>query len=338
LTYNIGTDELTLYIPPINPDSVIWSGLPLSPSEALRVYDVDSVLPTTDINATLAHSASSSKGGKPTVFAIGEQVSPEIVFQPFSETDLSSLKGAIDITRVVKDEYEVALLRRANDISAKAHIAVLRAAKSAKNECELEAIFLATCIANGCKKQSYHPIVASGTSAATLHYGRNDQDLIDSETKTRKLNLLLDAGCEYQTYCADITRTFPLSSQFTPESRQVYDIVLEMQTDCLEILKHGVKWEDVHALAHQIAIRGLLRLGILRGTEEELFKKRISAAFFPHGLGHYLGMDTHDTGGNPNYEDKDPMFKYLRLRGHLPAGSVVTVEPGVCPPFYPGHP
>lgn len=82
--------------------------------------------------------------------------------------------------------------------------------------------------------------------------------------------------------------------------------------------------------AHKIAIRGLLSLGILRnGTEDELLAARTSVAFFPHGLGHYLGMDTHDTGGNANYQDQDGMFRYLRVRGNLPAGSVITVEPGI---------
>lgn len=121
----------------------------------------------------------------------------------------------------------------------------------------------------------------------------------------------------------------PLDGKFTLETRQIYEIVLEMQSQCIAVLKDGVKWDDVHALAHRIAIKGLLKLGILRGTEEELFEKRVSVAFFPHGLGHYLGMDTHDTGGYPNYSDEDKMFRYLRVRGNLPAGSVITVEPGV---------
>src|SRR3954465_13305639 len=98
-----------------------------------------------------------------------------------------------------------------------------------------------------------------------------------------------------------------------------------MQDECTAILKEGVKWDDVHLLAPKIAIDGLLALGLLKGNKDEILRKRTSAAFFPHGLGHYLGMDTHDTGGNANYEDKDIMFKYLRVRGTLPAGSVITV-------------
>lgn len=103
-----------------------------------------------------------------------------------------------------------------------------------------------------------------------------------------------------------------------------------MQLDCIAMLKDGILWDDVHLQAHKIAIDGLLSLGILQGSPEDILKSRTSVAFLPHGLGHYLGMDTHDTGGHANYQDKDTMFRYLRVRGHLPAGSVITVEPGVC--------
>jgi Xaa-Pro dipeptidase len=105
-----------------------------------------------------------------------------------------------------------------------------------------------------------------------------------------------------------------------------------MQHVCTNMLKEGVNWDDVHLKAHTIAIEGLLKLGILQGDKEEILKARTSVAFFPHGLGHYLGMDTHDTGGHPNYQDKDSMFRYLRVRGPLPAGSIITVEPGVSSP------
>ncbi|KAL2842958.1 putative Xaa-Pro aminopeptidase pepP [Aspergillus pseudoustus] len=328
LTYDIDADQLTLFIPPISPDDVIWSGLPLSPAEALERYDVDKVRETTEINATLAAIAA-SKGNKSTAFAIAEQVSDGTKFDGFSEANFKVLKGVIDNARVVKDSYEVALLRKANDISAKGHIAAIKASKSATNEREIEGAFIATCIANGAREQSYHPIVACGKNGATLHYGRNDEDLIDPVTQRKKDNVLIDAGGEYRTYCADITRVFPLNGKFLPETRQIYDIVLQMQLECIDMLKEGVQWEDVHAYAHRVAIKGLLKLGILRGSEDDLFDKRISVAFFPHGLGHYLGMDTHDTGGNPNYTDTDTMFRYLRVRGRLPAGSVITVEPGI---------
>jgi len=320
ITYNISQDHLTLFIPPIDPDSVIWAGLPESKEEALSKYDVDHVLYTNEVNAALAAFGPSQKT---TVYAIPEQVSEHITFLPFKATEFTSLKTAIDECRVVKDAHEIALIRKANQISTLAHIEAAKVVTTAENEQELYGAFIGTCISHGAHEQAYHSICASGTSCSTLHYIRNDQPLRE------RLNILLDAGAEYECYCADITRTFPISGHFTPESKTIYDIVDEMQASCFKLLHANVKWEDVHENAHRVAIRGLLKAGILIGDETEIFNERVSVAFMPHGLGHYLGMDTHDTGGHADYDDPDTMFKYLRVRGEVPAGAVITVEPGI---------
>jgi Xaa-Pro dipeptidase len=300
----------------------MWTGLPLSRDEALKKFDVDEVRYSTDVNGSLA--AIAKEPGNSTVWAIYPQISDHITFLEFKDKDLTLLKEAIEECRVVKDAYEIALIREANDISAGAHHAAMRTVKRAQNERELEAIFLQHCISNGSREQAYHSIVASGTNAATLHYQKNNEPL------SGRLNLLLDAGCEYQCYASDITRTFPLNGTFSPRSRSIYNLVLLMQDTCIRSLKANVIWEEIHLLAHKVAISGLLELGILKGgSQDEILKARTSAAFFPHGLGHYLGLDTHDTGGHPSYEDEDRIFRYLRVRGGVPAGSVVTVEPGV---------
>jgi Xaa-Pro dipeptidase len=320
LTYNIPQDRLTLFIPPVDPEDVIWSGLPESKEEAQKKYDVDEVLYSNQVNAALAAYGPSKSA---TVYAIPEQVSEHITFLPFKATEFAPLKAAIDECRVVKDAHEVALIRKANQISTLAHIEAAKAVRTASNEQELYGAFVGTCISNGAHEQAYHSICASGTSCSTLHYIRNDQPLQD------RLNILLDAGAEYECYCADITRTFPVDGEFTIESQQIYDIVDEMQSSCMKMIHGGVNWEDVHVNAHRVAIKRLKEIGILVGDEAEILEKRISVAFMPHGLGHYLGMDTHDTGGHANYEDPDTMFKYLRVRGPVPAGAVITVEPGI---------
>lgn len=320
LTYNIPLDQLTLFIPPIDPEEVIWSGLPESKEEALAKYNVDDVKYVNEVNAALAAYGPSKST---TVYAIPEQVSEHITFLAFSATNLDSLRTAIDECRVVKDSYEVALIKKANQISTVAHIEAQKVARHATNEEQLYGAYIGACISNGAHKQAYHSICASGTSCSTLHYVRNDKPL------RNRLNVLMDAGAEYDCYCADITRTFPLSGSFTPESQTIYDIVKEMQETAFKMLHANMLWEDVHAETHRVAIRGLIKTGILVGDEKELFDKRISVAFYPHGLGHYLGMDTHDTGGHANYQDTDSMFKYLRVRGRVPAGAVITVEPGV---------
>ncbi|CAK7230702.1 hypothetical protein SBRCBS47491_007676 [Sporothrix bragantina] len=323
--YDLATEKSTLFIPPIDPESVIWSGLPVSAEEALAQWDVDEVKYVADVNPTLTARAAAkpSASHKSVVYAMEGQVSDQTTFLEFDGKDFSLLKEAIDECRVIKSEYELALMAKANDVSSAAHRDVLAHVGKVANEQELEGRFVGHCMSKGLRNQAYHSIVASGRAAATLHYVKNDQPM------DNKLNLLLDAGAEYNCYAADITRTFPISGKFSTESRAIYDIVLRMQLECIGLLKEGVLWDDVHVHAHKVAIDGLLALGIFKGDKEAILRDRTSVAFFPHGLGHYLGMDTHDTGGHANYADTDTMFRYLRVRGKLPAGSVITVEPGI---------
>ena len=312
LTYDILAARLTLHIPPVNAEDVVWSGLPLSPAEAQAQFDVDEVL-TTDAAPAITAAT--------TVFAMPSQVARDL---PGTVIGTGILKEAIDEARAIKDAYEVALIKAANKITAEAHHACMARIKTAANERELVAKFTQTCIALGAPTQAYTGIFGAGRAAATLHYIKNNQPLAG------KLNLLLDAGAELDNYASDVTRTFPISGTFSRESRQIYDIVLKMQNDCIAACKPGNVWDDVHVLAHRIAIEGLLAIGILKGgSVDEILANRTSCAFLPHGLGHYLGMDTHDAGGHPNYEDPDTMFCYLRKRGALPVGAVITVEPGV---------
>ena len=320
IAYDVAADKSILFIPPVVDDEVIWSGLPLSPEEALQKYDVDEVKTAKDLNHIL-NGKDISKGR---VYGIDKHVSDSITFLGFDATDMIQLKTAIDESRVVKDDHEIALIRHANAISIRAHKAVLAAAKTANNEQQLGAIFVERCTAAGAFNQAYSPIVASGTDAATLHYVRNNKAITGST-----LNLLIDAGAEYSNYASDITRTFPISGRFTPESRAIYNLVLEMQTQTMTRVKAGVNWDELHALAHHVAAEGLVKLGILKGKVADILEARTTTLFFPHGLGHYMGMDTHDTGGHPDHNDADTMFRYLRKRGALPANSVITVEPGV---------
>lgn len=193
LVYDIGASTSTLFIPPVDPDSVVWSGLPLSAEEALARYDVDAVLPTTELNPMLARL-----GGGKTVYAIADRVGDAVTFLEFAAKDFRLLGEAVDECRVVKDDYEVALIRKANIVSGAAHRAVLETVKGARNEFELEGVFIGECVRRGAKKQAYPSIVAGGTAAATLHYVHNDKDL-----KGKDL-LLLDAGAEWTNYAADI--------------------------------------------------------------------------------------------------------------------------------------
>jgi Xaa-Pro dipeptidase len=349
LTYRIESDELTLYIPPLNPAAVLWSGMPMSAEDCLKKYDIDHCHLTTQLPDDLADY----KKCCPTspVYILPAQESallrrlrenhfPFLPMNHSTDLDVGSLKPAIDTCRVYKDAHEIAAIRRANKISADAHTAVLKTVRAgeADNETQLEAVFLAACISQFAKSQAYDPIIGSGRNAATLHYTRNNEPL-----KGRQL-LLVDAGCEWEGYCADVTRTFPINGTFTKEAREVYDLVEEMQTECIKRCVNGMDFSALHLLAHRIAVRGLLKLGIFKGCEDEIFEKGTSKAFFPHGLGHMLGLDVHDvelpTMGKSSrmgphmgvYATVDHPLKggarvmYPRL---LEEGMVVTIEPGM---------
>ena len=310
-----------MLIPSLDPSEVVWCGPSLSPAQALEKYDCDRVRDSDDLNIALEECAGS--GPARTVFAISGQITHRDLLSCFAHSQYLILKHAINQERVAKDLYEVCLIAKANDVTAKAHQAVLDRCSSDLTEAHLEGTFVDVCISNGCRHQAYPPIAAGGANAATLHYVQNNEPL------KGQLNVLLDAGAEYRCYCADVTRTFPISGTFSPESKTIYAIVEEMQISCLKMLRAGVNWDDVHILAHTIAIKGLLACGILKGEPKEIFDNRVSAAFFPHGIGHYLGMDTHDVGGVVDIVDPDLFLRYLRVRGPLPKDCVVTVEPGV---------
>lgn len=265
----------------------------------------------------------------------------------------------------------------------KATSAVLPGQWRIEKEAEAEAVFVASCRREGAVHQAYMPIVASAQHAATLHYCCNDRafawgpvnadrrDLAtqpanghvhehngatnghdDSPTLAPQV-LLLDAGCEWRNYASDITRTTPVGNggKFTPEARAIYELVLKMQEEAINSLKPGLHWDAVQLQCHLTLIDGFLKLGIFKGKKSDIINSEVSSAFFPHGVGHSLGLDVHDvpsaskpepvtaTGSllalGPNVTipiesaDHPSFYRYLRLRLPLAAGMVLTVEPGI---------
>ncbi|ETS77632.1 Xaa-Pro aminopeptidase [Pestalotiopsis fici W106-1] len=324
LIYDIASDTMTVFVPQEDVEQILWSGKSPSSEQVLKQYDVDHVLPDTELGSALAEIGRQQRGTHAAVFAIAGRFRQK--FHDFENRNFDILGEAIEECRIVKDDFEIALIKKANEISCAAHRAVLKQVKNFKNEAEIDSLFTAECMRRGTKKQAYPSIVASGINAASMHYESNNQDLI-IDNKAKDL-VLVDAGCEWDCYGSDITRTFPLSGRFSKNSRRIYDIVLQMQLSCIAALKEGVEWEQIHTLAHTVAIDGLLSIGILRGNPKKIFAARTSTAFMPYGVSHFLGMDTHDVGGKPVKDETDLLFKYLRVRRSLPAGSVVTVEPG----------
>ena len=252
--------------------------------------------------------------------------------------DHDKLLPAMDACRVIKDSHEIKLIKQANDVSAAAHIAVLRKIGQMDNESQIHGTFLDTCISHGARNQSYAIIAASGENAATLHYTRNNEPL-----KGRQL-VCLDAGAEWNCYASDVTRTFPTSGRWpSDEAWNIHAAVQRMQEECISRIKEGARYLDLHWLAHDIAIEELLRLGIFKGgSVAEIRGSGASSVFFPHGLGHHVGLEVHDVSPESlmaaGYDDPfrcdltnltscmDPSAMSVPV---LKAGMVLTVEPGI---------
>lgn len=262
-------------------------------AEALVEFDVDEVYYADELQDFIAEWSHSRSRGN--LYALHASQTPKLPkdFHSFRRTvDITSLQLAMNMARMIKDDHEIKLIRKANGISSRAHSEVLANITTFKNEAQVEGLFRDICVSEQAKKQAYDPIAASGPNAGTLHYDANNEDFEDRQL------MCLDAGCEYQLYASDITRTFPLSGSWpSKEAENIYKLVERMQDACIERIAPGVRYLDLHILAHQIAIDGLLSLGILHnGTKEEIYKAGTSKAFFLHGLGHHIGLDVHDVG------------------------------------------
>ncbi|KAF1835858.1 hypothetical protein BDW02DRAFT_267161 [Decorospora gaudefroyi] len=350
LTYDIRRDILTLFLPRIDPARVIYYGPGTTPAEALVKYDIDRAFFANEIEP-FRESWTFGCGGRPSViYVLHESSQLPGDLKPKARIDSKSLQPAMNTARMVKDDHEIEMIRKANDISSQAHREVLANILKFKNEAQVEGLFMDVCISHQAKQQAYDPIAASGPNAGTLHYSANDEDLAGRQL------MCLDAGCEYELYASDITRTFPLSTSWpSKEAESIYKLVQSMQESCIERLAPGVRYLDLHILAHQIAIDGLLRLGILHnGTREEIYKAGTSRVFFPHGLGHHVGLEVHDVGqaelmsvrrGKLVYQQAPssypenfhiPVYDLETCHAptdpqssHLKEGMVVTVEPGI---------
>lgn len=318
IIYNGQTDYLTLYLPDIDYDDVMWSGMPLSLKEALETFDVDQVKYASELHRDLQALKSNP------IYTTDINASNKVVEFLLRPND-PDFFYALDESRLIKDAFEIELMRHAAKLTDNCHMAVMSALPIETEETHIHAEFMYHALRQGSKYQSYDPICCSGPSCSTLHYVKND------DTLDHKRSVLIDAGCEWSMYASDVTRCFPINGDWSKEHLEIYSIVHKMQAETMAMIKPGVAWEDCHLKAHKVMVEEFLKLGIFKQdySVDEIMDSKISGSFFPHGLGHLLGMDTHDVGGYPNYEDSNSLLKYLRLRRPLQAGMVLTDEPGV---------
>jgi Xaa-Pro aminopeptidase len=227
--------------------------------------------------------------------------------------ELVSLEHILHEMRLFKSTAELKLMRRASEISAKAHVKAMQTCKPGLFEYQIEAEIIHHFIQSGLRAVAYPSIVAGGKNACTLHYTANSDKLKSGDL------LLIDAGAECDHYAADITRTFPISGRFSEPQKQLYQLVLDAQAAAIDQIRPGHSWLSAHEAAVETLTKGLVFLGLLKGKVKKLIKDEKYKQFYMHRTGHWLGMDVHDVGE----------YKVDQEWRLLEPGMVLTVEPGL---------
>jgi Xaa-Pro aminopeptidase len=218
----------------------------------------------------------------------------------------------LDEMRLVKDAGEIAIMRRAGEISSAAHLRAMQKTRAGKFEYEIEAELLHDFVRHGARQPAYSSIVAGGANACVLHYVENNAQLKDGDL------LLIDAGCELDGYASDVTRTFPVSGKFSGPQKDVYEITLAAQSAAMAAVKPGAIWTACHDAAVRVLTQGMVDLKLLAGEVDGLIEAEAYKRFYMHRTGHWLGMDVHDAGE----------YKVNGEWRALVPGMTLTVEPG----------
>lgn len=320
LILDLNKNEYHLFAPKRSKQFAVWHGRIKDEDEIRELYSPDHLHSENDVLKVL-HDINPG-----VIYCLDEEQAEflEDLDRDF-KSDTEALSDAITFCRCIKTEWELNQLREASRINNIAHREVMSAIRPGMFEYELKAVFDYHQIRHGLMQEAYTGIHASGPNSAILHYVENNRQARDGEL------YLIDAGYELNGYASDFTRTYPVNGKFTEDQAAIYKIVLNAQKNVIEETKPGIRMEDLHMAAAKIITGGLKELGILEGTVDDLMENNIFALFFPHGLGHFLGLDTHDVGGYPKGVDRidRPGIKYLRVRRELLPGMVITIEPGL---------
>jgi Xaa-Pro aminopeptidase len=227
-------------------------------------------------------------------------------------TEIRDLRTPLDEMRLIKDDSELGVMRRAAAISVAAHERAMRATRPGRSEYEIEAELLHEFRRRGSQYPAYTPIVAGGANACILHYRDNSARLADGDL------LLIDAGCELDGYASDVTRTFPIGAKFSGAQRDIYELVLAAQAAAIAAVRIGLRWDEPHNAAVATLARGFVDLGLCSGTVEKVIETEDYRRFYMHRTGHWLGLDVHDAGE----------YKSGGEWRRLEPGMTLTVEPG----------
>ena len=300
----------------------IWHGKRLGAEAALARFSLDEAFELQELEEALLASI---QGQDNVYFSLGHNKSHDRLFtealntlrdapkESLAPRAVHDLQPMLHEMRLFKSACEVAVMKAAGEINARAHKRAMQFAAPGCYEYQLEAEIHHEFAMAGARSPAYSTIVGSGENACILHYTQNNAQVNDGDL------ILIDAGAEYQGYAADITRTFPANGKFTHAQREIYSVVLKAQKSVLDMLAPGVTLSEAMLHSVEIITQGLVDLGVLEGSVAENLENETWREFYMHGLGHFLGLDVHDVG-NYKIDGEDRPLK---------PGMVITVEPGV---------
>jgi Xaa-Pro aminopeptidase len=315
-------ERYVLFVRPRDREMEIWNGRRAGVEGAIAEYGADAAYTLDQLDQKLREYVA----GRPAlVYRLGNPAfDPRVVRLLEHARAIRARRGPapariedpgpiLHELRLRRTPAELALQRRACEITRDAHAEAMRFAAPGMYEFEVQAAVEYVFRAQGSPRNGYPSIVASGPNACILHYTENRRRMQDGEL------LLIDAGCEYGYFSADITRTFPVGGRFTAPQRALYELVLRAQLAAITAVRPGIRYEVVHETAKRVLTEGLVALGLLPRSVEESLAMHHYREFYMHGTGHWLGMDVHDVGD----------YKPGGQSRVLEPGMVFTVEPGL---------
>jgi Xaa-Pro aminopeptidase len=315
--------KFVMFVQPKDPELEIWTGPRAGPEGAMRDYGADAAYTIDELDKELPQLL---EGADKIYYRFGSNPSFDQriarLMGHFQRHRQREGRGPVAVAdpaeilhqmRLIKTAEDLQLLGRAIDITCEGHLAAMRALRPGMRECEIEALLRYVFRKNGSPRCGYPPIVASGTNALVLHYTSNDKIIRDGEL------LLIDAGAEFGYYTGDVTRTIPACGRFTREQIRLYELVLEAQLEAIGAVRPGANFIEPHERAVRALTEGLLRLGLLRGSADQLIQEGRYKQFYMHRTSHWLGMDVHDVG----------TYKVADQWRTLQPGMVLTIEPGL---------
>ena len=317
------TERVIMFVRPRDPEMETWEGRRAGLEGAKERYGADAAYPASELDAKLPELLANVDEWH-VALGIDDDLD-ELVSRSIARLRRTEKKGkrppravvdprvALHELRLIKRPEELAALRKASAISSDAHIAAMKAGRPGAFEHELEAVINYTFRRAGGAGPGYATIVGAGENATILHYIENRCAIADGDL------VLVDAGCEYDHYTADITRTWPANGRFSPAQRKVYELVLATQIAAIAMARPGTTLDQIHEFCVRSLTEGMVELGLLHGVVDELIKDLSYRKFYMHGTSHWLGLDVHDAGAYTKDGSARPLER----------GMVITVEPGL---------